>query len=138
MVREPSRPSITLLAVITLILVVIGGIYLAAYLPKVAPLAPAVLLLAGATLVLLANLVLLRRLHDFSWDSFFLVARWSLLAYVIIAGMLEYVFLVDGVRGSLLLVLSGMLLIYAVNIPLLLAYSVARYQPSGRVSAPAR
>ena len=42
--------------------------------------------------------------------------------------MLEYVFIYDHTRGSQLLILTGMLLVFAANIPLLLGFSVARFQ----------
>jgi hypothetical protein len=42
--------------------------------------------------------------------------------------MLEYVFVADHTRGGTLVVLTLMLLIYAVDIPVILAFSVARYQ----------
>jgi hypothetical protein len=54
--------------------------------------------------------------------------QWTLVAYVVIAGMLEYVFVVDGTRGGSLLVVSASLLVFAVDVPLILAFSVARYQ----------
>lgn len=38
----------------------------------------------------------LRRVPDFNWGAFFLVAKWAGLAYAITAGMLEYVFVKDG------------------------------------------
>jgi hypothetical protein len=53
----------------------------------------------------------------------------ALLAYLIEAGMLEYVFVLDHTRGSVLVVLTLMLAIFAVTIPMLLAFTVARYQP---------
>jgi hypothetical protein len=37
----------------------------------------------------------------------------------------------DQTRGSTLLILTLMLTIFAVNIPMLLAFTVARYQPVG-------
>lgn len=121
-------PPITELAVGSMILVVVGGIYLAAYLPKAAPLAPAFGLLAGSAALLLVNIATVSRLRDFAWHEFFLVGRWTLLAYAIIAGMLEYIFVVDKTRGGMLVVLTLMLLIFAVDIPLILSFSVARYQ----------
>ena len=57
-----------------------------------------------------------------------------LLAYLVIAGMLEYVFVYDDTRGTQLLILSLMLLVFAVNIPMLLAFSVARFQDPDDVS----
>lgn len=126
---EPRLPPITQLAVVSMILIVAGGIYLAAYLPKAAPLAPPIVLLVVSAAVLLVNVVMLSRVREFAWGHFFLVGRWTLLAYMVIAGMLEYVFLVDQVRGGMLVVITLMLAIYAVDIPLILAFSVARYQP---------
>jgi len=125
---EPARPPIVAIAVTSMMLVVAGGIYTAAYLPQTAPLAPTVVLVALSILGLIANVVALSRLESFAWERFFQVGRWALVAYLIIAGMLEYVFLIDGMRGNLLILFTLMLAIYAVDVPLILAYSVARYQ----------
>lgn len=124
----PARmPPVVPLAVATMVLVVLGGIYLAAHLPTAAPLGPAVGLLAGAGVLLAATLLALAR-APLAWRTFFLVGRYALLAYAIIAGMLEYVFVLDHTRGAPLVVLTVMLAVYAVDIPLLLAFSVARHQ----------
>ena len=122
-------PPIGELAIATIAVVVAGGVYLASYLPRHAPLGPAHAILGVATALLVVNIVLLARIRPFAWDRFFLVARWALVGYLVFAGILEYVFVLDGTRGGLLVVLTLMLSIYAVNIPLLLAFSVARYQP---------
>ncbi len=108
--------------------------YLAAYLRRRAPLGPAFGLLAVAAVLLTGNIVMLVRVRDFAWDKFFLVGRWALLAYLVIAGMLEYVFVLDHTRGGVLVVLTLTLVIFAGNIPMLLAFSVARYQPASRAS----
>ena len=79
--------------------------------------------------MLLAAAAVLARVRDFAWRTFFVVGGWALAAYLVIAGMLEFVFVLDHTRGSLLIVLTLMLAVYAVNVPLLLAFSVARYQP---------
>jgi len=71
---------------------------------------------------------LLRRIRPFAWRTFARVYVWALLAYLVIAGMIAYVFILDGTSGAVLAVLLGMLAVYAVDIPLLLAYTVARYQ----------
>jgi len=128
-VAERRLPPISEVAVATIAVVVMGGIYLAAHLPRRAPLGPAYGLLGIAGALLLWNVVSLSRLRPFAWDTFFLVGRWALLAYLIFAGMLEFIFIFDHVRGAILVILTLMLAIYAVNIPLLLAFSVARYQP---------
>ena len=53
--------------------------------------------------------MLLSRIEDFAWSAFRLVAGWVLAAYVVIAGMLEYVFVYDHTRGTQLLILTLML-----------------------------
>lgn len=126
-IPERRFPPVTELCVASMIFVVIGGILLAAYLPNNAPLGVAAALLAMASAMLVAAVVTVSRLRDFAWNRFFVVARWAVLAYIVIAGMLEYVFVVDGTRGSTLVILSLMLAIFAVDIPVLFAFSVARY-----------
>ncbi len=128
-----GRPPVPLVCVSSMTLVMVSGIYLAAYLPRHAPLGPAVGLVAAAVAVLVATVVLVARLREFAWDSFFVVVKWASLAYLVIAGMLEYVFVYDGTRGSMLVLLTVSLFVFAVDIPVLLGFSVARFQvPSAR------
>jgi len=98
--------------------------------PQPVSLALSIALLALAAAIMIVNLVVLSRLRDFAWDTFFVVGRWSLLAYLVIAGMLEYAFVLDGTPGTTLALLTASLVIYAIDIPLLFAFSVARYQPA--------
>jgi hypothetical protein len=42
---------------------------------------------------------LLARIQDFAWDTFLLVLRWALLAYLIQAGMIEYVLVHNHASG---------------------------------------
>jgi hypothetical protein len=125
---ERRLPPVTQLGAASMAFVAIGVIYLAAYLPKHAPLGVAVACLACAAGLLLVNAVLLSRTERFAWWRFFQVMRWGLLAYLIIAGMLEYTFLYDHTRGAPLAVMTCMLVLFMVNVPLLLAFTVARFQ----------
>ncbi len=119
----------------SLALIVVGGIYLSAHLPQRVPLGPAVTLLAASGLLLVANLGSLMRVEGFPWPRFFEIAKWALLAYVITAGMIEYAFLRDHVSGGALIVLTLSLVVYAVHVPTLIAFTVARFDqpqsPSG-------
>ena len=74
---------------------------------------------------------MLLRLPDFAWDRFFQVSGWALVAYVVIAGMLEFVFIIDQTRGALLVLMTTILVIFALDIPIVLGFSVARYQETG-------
>lgn len=125
-------PPITQIAVATLLLIVAGGIYLAANMPAHVTLGPAIALLAAAAVALAVNVMLLSRIGAFAWKRFFQVARWTLIAYLLITGMLAYVFIYDGVRGGTLAVLLGMLAIFTLDVPLVIAFTVARYaDPEG-------
>ncbi len=128
---DRTLPPVAELAVAALALIVIGGIYMAANITGPASLAPAIGLLAAALLVLLVAAFLLLGVREFAWGRFRQVGLWALLAYSISAGMLELVFALDRVPAAQLLILTLMLLVYAVDIPLILAYTVARHQTGG-------
>ena len=127
---EPRYPPVTELAMVSLALIVAGGIYLSSHIPNHVPLGPAVGLLAASAVLLVTNLVLLSRVREFDWPRFFEVAKWSLLAYAVIAGMIEYVFLRNHLRGGPLVVLTLSLVIFAVHVPMLVGFTVARFHGS--------
>jgi hypothetical protein len=122
-------PPIAELAVTSMVLVIIGGIYMAANLPGSISLVPAAILLGAAALVLIADIVLLARIRPFARRIFYRVAGWALLAYLVIAGMIGYAFIYDGTRGDALALLVGMLSVFALAVPIVLGFTVARYQP---------
>ena len=124
---ERTLPPVTQVAMTSLALIVAGGIYLAAHLPEQVPLMPAVVLLAASALLLIGNLLALSRVDGFPWGRFFTVGKWALLAYCITAGLIEYAFLRDGMSGGPLVVLTLSILVYAVHVPVLIAFTVARY-----------
>ena len=70
---------------------------------------------------------LLSRLGQFAWPRFFLTFRWALLAYVISAGMIGFAFVRDHTRGAPLALVIVMLVIFALDVPLVIAFTVARY-----------
>ena len=125
--NERTLPPVTQLGMASLALIVAGGIYLAAHLPAQVPLTPAVILLSASALLLAINLVLLSRVRDFAWRRFVAVGKWALLAYAITAGLIEFAFLRDGMSGAPLIVLTLSIVVYAVHVPVLIAFTVARY-----------
>jgi hypothetical protein len=129
---ERRFPPVTEIAAGSMVLVIVAVIYIAAYLPKHAPLTLPVILLCASGALFVGNALVLARLRDFAWWRFSQVARWGLLAYLIIAGMLEFTFIYDGTRGSLLAVMTLSLLLFTLNVPVLLAFTVARFQAPAR------
>ena len=124
---QSKLPPVTQLAVVSFALVVASGIWIVSHLPKHVPITPSVILLVCSALLIVTNVTLLSRVAGFDWDRFFGVAKWALLAYGVISGMLLYVFVKDGTRGAELAVLTASLVIFAIHVPLLIGYTVARY-----------
>lgn len=121
-------PPVGELAIAIIALVVVGGIDMAAHLPKHFSLVFPVVDVGVAGALLLANVVLLSRIRPFAWGTFFLVAKWAFAAYLVISGMLVYVFARDHTPAGPMTVLSLMLAVFAVDIPMLFGFTVARYQ----------
>jgi hypothetical protein len=128
---ERRLPPVTQIGMASLALIVAGGIYLSSQLPQHVSLTPAIVLLAGSVVLLAGNLLALSRVSGFAWGRFFEVAKWSLLAYVLIAALIEYSFLRGHVRGGPLVVLTLSLLVFAVHVPMLIGFTVARYDGAG-------
>ncbi|GAC1491146.1 MAG: hypothetical protein NVS1B9_12500 [Solirubrobacteraceae bacterium] len=124
---ERRLPPFTQVGMLSLALIVAGGIYLSAHLPEHVSLAPAIVLLALSALLLGANLLSLTRVEGFAWNVFFEVGRWALLAYLLIAALIEYSFLEGHLRGGPLVVLTLSLVVFAVHVPALIGFTVARF-----------
>jgi len=127
--RQADLPPVHQIAVGTLVLTVVGGILMAAQYGQSSSTTIPIVLASAAGVLLLANIALLSRIAEFAWTVFFRVFGWALLAYLVIAGVLEFVFVFDHTPGDRLGILTSLLFLFAVNVPLMLAYSVARWQP---------
>lgn len=124
---DTKYPPVTQVAMTSMALIIAAGIYLSAKLPEHVSLTPAVVLLALSAALMAFNVLSITRVKDFAWDRFTAVAKWSLLAYVAIGGMIEFVFVENHTRGSTLVVLTLSLLIFAIHVPVLMGFTVARY-----------
>jgi hypothetical protein len=127
---ERPHPPFTQVGMASLALIIIGGIYLSANIPEHVSLGPAVALLVVSALLLAYNVFSLTRVEGFAWWRFVQVGRWTLLAYTTIAGMIEFAFLENHVTGGTLVVLTLSLVVFALEVPTLIAFTVARYAPS--------
>ncbi len=120
-------PPVGEISLFILALVITGGVYLASHLPHHVSLLPTTILVICAGIALAINVFLLSRIRAFDWAVFFQVAKWTLVAYGVIAGTLEYIFIKDGTRGSVLALMTTTLVIFAVNLPVHFGFTVARY-----------
>jgi hypothetical protein len=124
---EQHFPPVTLLTIASLALVIVGGIYMAGYFPTQPPLAIPVTLVGVSAGLWASSLLLLARHPGFAWPVFLRVARWALLAYAVIAGMIAFAFVHNNAGGAPLLVLSLMLVMFALDVPLSIGFTVARF-----------
>jgi hypothetical protein len=83
----------------------------------------------GAGIVLeLVAVVMLATIRPFAWPRFAQVARWALLAYVAQSAIIEWSFVKNHVPGRPLSVLTAGLVVFATVVPLMIAFTVARYR----------
>lgn len=107
----------------------VGGIWLGSHASPKAEHSltlPTVLLIAGAVL-LAVGVVMVATVKGFNWNSWVRVAKWALLAYVIESSLILYAFVHNQVRGSTLAVVIGLIALFAIDVPFLIATTVARY-----------
>lgn len=131
---ERHLPPVALLATVSLAIAVTDGIVIAAYIPRMAPHALTLGLAGVGIIMLLVALAILFRIQPFAWRTFFTVAKWALLAYVIETGMIEYVLIHNHVRGFELIILTVLLLLFALDVPCIISFTVARYQEVNQAS----
>ena len=134
-VLERRLPPIAELAVASVACVLSGGVYMGAHLPKSPSLGPVIGLLATGGVLTLIAMAMLARVRPFAWGKFFLVARWAFLAYLVITGMLLLVFLYDHTRGGTLAVMVITLVVFAIDVPMVIAFTVARYEDTGTTTS---
>lgn len=56
----------------------------------------------------------------------------ALVVYLVSAGLIEFAFVKDHTRGGPLVVVNLMLAIFAVNLPLIIAFTTARFEIRNR------
>jgi CBS domain containing-hemolysin-like protein len=64
---------------------------------------------------------------DFSRTTFLKVFKWSALAYLVTAAMIEFAFVRDHTRGASLFIVTCMLVIFALSVPTTIAFTTARF-----------
>jgi hypothetical protein len=124
---ERAYPPIGWLSTGALAMVIIGGILMASYAPRKAPLGVAATLLVAGALLLLAAGVLLVGLKDFSRTTFLKVFKWAIFADLVTAAMIEFAFVRDHTSGASLLIVTCMLAVFTLSVPTTIAFTVARY-----------
>jgi hypothetical protein len=127
MVDQSKLPPYTQTGMAALALIVAGGIYLSSQIPQHVTLAPAIVLLILSAALVVYNLFTLSRVRGFGWPRFAQVFKWTGLTYLFIASMIEYAFLRNHLSGGPLVILTLSLLVFAIQVPGLISFTVARF-----------
>lgn len=126
---ERSMPPVVPVAMASLSLAVVGGVIVSAGAGLEDPsLVVPTGFVAGAVLFELVAVVMAATIRPFAWDRFRLVFGWSLLAYVIQSAMIVFAFVRNQVPAGPMAVLAVGLVVFATDVPLMIAFTVARYQ----------
>lgn len=125
---ERKLPPVVPVAMLGLTLAITGGVIVVGQIGEKPSLAVPTVFMSGAIILELAAIVMLVTIRPFAWPRFALVFRWTLLAYVLQSAIIEWSFIVNDVPGRPLAVLSAGLVVFATIVPLMIAFTVARYQ----------
>lgn len=125
---ERSMPPVTGLGMASLACAVVSGVIVASQVgmddpPMVVP----TMFVAAALLLEIATVVVLVRIRPFAWDRFRLVFSVGLAAYVLRA-IIAWAFVINDVPAGPMTILSLGLVVFATIVPVMLAFTVARYQ----------
>ncbi|MDO8388948.1 MAG: hypothetical protein Q7V57_00540 [Actinomycetota bacterium] len=116
------------MATLSLACVVVGGVWLGSHATEEASLTLPTALMVVAAALLATAAAMVSRVKGFSWNAFRRVGKWALLAYCVSAGMIEFAFVSNDAPSDVLWVVTGLLVIFALVVPFLIATTVARYQ----------
>ncbi len=129
---DRKLPPVVEVGMVGLAAAVTGGIILASQATDEDPsLTVATILMIVAAVCELASGVLAARIRPFAWDRFRQVYGWALVAYAIQAGMIEWSFAKNDTPAAPLTLLTIGLVVFATTVPLMIAFTVARYQAVG-------
>lgn len=125
---ERRVPPVIPVAMTALGLAITAGVILAAQ-AMVQPslVLPAVLIAAAVALEITA-VVLAATIRPFAWSRFRQVGAWTLLAYVLQSSMIEWSFAKNHVPGGPMTLLTIGIVVFATVVPLMIAFTVARYE----------
>ena len=122
-----SSPVVACITATIISCILAAGIIIAR-LPGPAPLWGSVLWVSVASVLTIATVVLILRKRPFARGLFFRVAKWVFLYILVLSGVGEYVIVFDGTRGTPLVIMTVVLVLFLINIPMLWGFSVARHE----------
>ncbi|MBS1838705.1 MAG: hypothetical protein JST64_13515 [Actinobacteria bacterium] len=125
---ERAFPPVVQVSMVGLALAVVAGVLLASQVASDPSLVVPTAMVVAAVLLELVAVVMVVTIRPFAWTRFAQVFLWTFLAYVVQAGMIEFSFIRNDVPIAPLVVLTVGIVVFATIVPLMIAFTVARYQ----------
>lgn len=121
-------PPVIPIAMTGLSAAIISGILVVAQIGKEPALTVPGIFVGVAVVMEIVAVALTASVKPFAWSTFVMVFRWALLAYVLQSAIIEWAFIKNDVPGGPLTVLSIGIFVFATIVPLMIAFTAARYQ----------
>lgn len=125
---DRSVPPVVGIGMASLATAVVGGVLVAAQFGTEANLALPRLFVVVAIGLEIVAITLAATIRPFAWRLFRLVFGVGLLAYLIQGGLIAWTFAINDVPAEQMIVLYGGLVVFTTIVPLMLGFTVARYQ----------
>ncbi|HTO01654.1 MAG TPA: hypothetical protein VL068_13375 [Microthrixaceae bacterium] len=125
---ERKVPPVVPVGMVGLTLAITGGILVVAQIGEKAALTIPTIFVIGAILLEIVAIGMATTIRPFAWVQFGKVFRWALLAYVLQSAIIEWSFIINDVPGRPLAVLTAGLVVFATVVPVMIAFTTARYQ----------
>jgi uncharacterized membrane protein len=126
--KTTTKPPVDLLAIISMCFVIAGAIYMISESTSSSASTVAYIADVIALVVLLFAVGALVKIKSFAWSIFWLVFKWTLLVYCIISAFLLFIFTFNHMPESRLLPILFSLILFAVDVPLNISFTVAYSQ----------
>ncbi|MGB3411044.1 MAG: hypothetical protein WBA45_07580 [Microthrixaceae bacterium] len=125
---ERKVPPVIPVAMLGLTLAIVAGILVIAQIGEEPALTLPTIFVAGAVLLEIIAIIMAATIRPFAWAQFAVVFRWALLAYVLQSSIIEWSFIINDVPGRPLAVLTVGIVVFATVVPVMIAFTAARYQ----------
>lgn len=123
-----SMPPVIGLGMAALTLAIIGGVLIASQIGTELSLGLPSVLVVVALVVEVVAVAIMIRISPFAWGLFGKVFGVALCAYLVQSGIIGWTFVKNDVPARPFIVLTGGLVVFATVVPLMIAFTVARYQ----------
>lgn len=127
-VYERTLPPIPALCEASLAATIAAAVVLAAQLPSTSDLLGPILLAGIAWLLIAITAIVLATIRPFNFRVLKMVSLRQFLAELVVAGMLEFVFLRDHLPAGPLVVFTILVGSFSVSVAMLIGFQVARWQ----------